>query len=279
MDKKLVVITGTSSGFGFLLALALATQGYYVIATMRDMTKKKRLLSEAKKQNISNLEVVQLDVTNSQQIEELKNYIETSFGNIDVLVNNAGYCAGGMTEHISMDEWIAQFETNVFSVVAITKAFLPMMRKQKRGKIVNIGSISGRFGFPAMGAYASSKWALAGFSESLRLELLPFNIYVSLVEAGSFQTDIWGKSLQNVQIKPEQEEYKEYLQFIYHSAQQTANQAEDPQKVIHLIKKICDAKKPKLRYQVGKGVKLQIALKTVLPWSAIETVFIKKIRK
>jgi NAD(P)-dependent dehydrogenase (short-subunit alcohol dehydrogenase family) len=278
-NKNIVLITGTSSGFGFLAAIQLAQQGYHVIATMRDKKKEALLITEAKKLNITeNLEVLELDVTNRDQISKVKNYIEEHYGKIDVLINNAGYCVGGMTELIDMDEWVSQFETNVFSVVAVTKAFLPMMRTRRKGKIINIGSISGRFGFPAMGAYAASKWALAGFSESLRLELMPFNVHVCLIEAGSFKTDIWEKSLKSVQ-KTDQNGYEQYVQFIYEQAEHTAKHAEKPDEVINLITKICATKKPKLRYQIGKGVKFQILCKTILPWSWIEWLFFKNMKK
>lgn len=278
MDKETVLITGTSSGFGFLAAIHLAKKGYFVIATMRDMSKKELLLTEAKKRNVTNnIEVLSLDVNNSNDIFEVKKHIETQYGKLDILINNAGFCLGGMTEFANLHEWKHQFDTNVLSVVAVTQAFIPMMRERRKGRIINIGSISGRFGFPGMGAYATSKFALSGLSESLRLELMPFNIHVSIIEAGSFKTNIWDKSLENVELKLHKD-YDNFIQFIYKEAKQTAEQAEDPKEVILLIEKICRSKKPRLRYLVGKGVKLMVFLKAILPWSFIEAMFLRKFK-
>ncbi|ERJ13153.1 SDR family oxidoreductase [Haloplasma contractile] len=279
MDKEIVLITGTSSGFGFMTALHLAEKGYYVIATMRNMNKKELLLSEAKYKRVEkNIEVHKLDVKNHTQILGLKQYIINEFGRLDLLINNAGYCLGGMTEFANTREWEDQLNTNVLSVVAVSKAFIGMMRRNRKGKIINIGSISGRFGFPGMAAYTTSKFALSGFSESLRLELAPFNIKVSLIEAGSFKTNIWEKSLTKVEFNQEQD-YEPYMKFIYNSAKQTANTADNPMKVVQLIEKICKSKKPKFRYQIGKGVKTMLLIKLVFPWSLIEWVVIKRMKK
>ncbi|OIJ11089.1 short-chain dehydrogenase [Anaerobacillus alkalilacustris] len=279
MEKTIVLITGTNSGFGYLATLHLAKQGYFVVATMRDLNKKHLLIEEAKKNNIlNNIDVLQLDVTKDQEINEIKNYVQQRYHKIDILINNAGYCCGGMTELLSINDWKYQLETNVLGVVSVTQAFLPMMRERRKGKIINIGSISGRFGFPGLGAYATSKFALSGFSESLRLEILPFNIYVSIIEAGSFQTDIWKKSLSEVQLS-EQQDYHGFMKLIFNEANKTAKKAADPNKVVLLIEKISKARNPKLRYQVGSGVKSMIFWKNILPWSLLEKIILVKLNK
>jgi NAD(P)-dependent dehydrogenase (short-subunit alcohol dehydrogenase family) len=279
MDKKIVLITGASSGFGFLTTIHLAIRGYFVIATMRDLTKKENLLVEARKRNIvDNIEVLQLDVTNKDDIFKVKNHIESKYGKLDILINNAGYCLGGLIEYANMDEWEQQINTNVLSVVAVTKAFIPMMRKRRCGNVINIGSVSGHFGFPGMGAYVTSKFALSGFSESLRLELAPFDIHVSIIEASSFKTNIWDKSLENVNLDCDVD-YKSYIHFVYEQAKHTASTADDPQKIVQLIEKICRSKKPRLRYPIGKSAKKLILAKTILPWSIIERVVLRKLKK
>jgi NAD(P)-dependent dehydrogenase (short-subunit alcohol dehydrogenase family) len=277
MAKEMVLITGASSGFGYLAALELAKSNYFVIATIRNLTNKRLLLDQAEKMGIrENIEILQLDVTNQVQIEEVKNYVLRAYGTIDILINNAGYSVGGMTEQLDLEQWRAQLETNLFGVIAVVQAFLPAMREKRKGKIINLGSISGRFGFPGLGAYATSKFALSGFSESLRLELVPFHIHVSLIEAGSYKTRIWEKALANVPYTGK-DDYNEYMRNIYQSAEKTAQKAGDPSEVIDTILQICTSPKPKFRYQVGKGVKMMILLKNILPWPVIEWIIKRKL--
>ncbi|MDQ0257916.1 short-subunit dehydrogenase [Evansella vedderi] len=270
MEKEIVLITGTSSGFGLLSAIELAKNDFFVIATMRDLNKKDNLLAVAEKMGVQDkIEIFKLDVTKVEEISSLREEVIKNYGKIDILINNAGYCQGGLTEILEQEAWKEQFETNFFSVVNLTKAFLPIMRKRKKGKIINIGSISGRVGFPGIAPYAASKFALEGFSESLRLELMPFNIKVSIVEAGSFKTEIWQKGLENVHTVKEKE-YKPIINAIYNSAKQTAKTADDPSKVIQLIVNICRSERPKLRYPIGKGISSFIIVKNLLPWALIE---------
>ncbi|WP_227939173.1 SDR family oxidoreductase [Alkalihalobacillus deserti] len=276
MNKKIVLITGTSSGFGFLATLELARSGYFVIATMRDIAKANLLMEQATKMNIArHIEILPLDVVKETQIKEVKRYIQTHYGKLDILINNAGYSLGGLTEFLELKDWSAQLNTNLFGVIAVTKAFLPLMRDNRNGKIINLGSISGRIGFPGLGPYVTSKFALGGFSESLRLELLPFNISVSLIEAGSFKTEIWKKGLSNV-AAIEDDDYT-YIKNIYQAATESAEKAANPNEVINVILHICRSKNPKFRYQVGKGVKRMIFLKGILPWSVIEWAIKRKL--
>ncbi|OLO25357.1 short-chain dehydrogenase [Alkalihalophilus pseudofirmus] len=279
MTKKVVLITGTNSGFGYLATIELASKGFFVIATMRDLSKKQALLKEAEQQNIlDHIEVLALDVTNEQQIEDIKQHVKAKYGKVDILINNAGYSIGGMTELLELSDWKALFDTNLFGVIALTKAFLPWMRENRSGKIINIGSISGRVGFPGLGPYVSSKFALAGFSESLRLELLPFQIHVSLVEAGSYKTEIWEKALGKIN-PTTQSEYDEYMKKIYEEAKRSGEQAADPNEVVQVIVDICNSQKPKFRYPVGKGIRLTIFLKNFLPSTFFETIVHRKLRK
>ncbi|MDG5789528.1 SDR family oxidoreductase [Evansella sp. AB-P1] len=279
MNKKIVFITGTSSGFGSLTTLQLAKEGYYVIATMRNISKKSSLLKKANELNVeNNIEVMQLDVTNQDQINKSVEKVIDRFGKIDILINNAGYCLGGISECIPVSDWRDQFETNFFSIVALTNTILPIMRERRDGKIINIGSISGRLGLPGLGPYASSKFALEGYCESLRFEVMPFQISVSLVEAGSYKTNIWEKGLQNINRVNSIKEYNDYINSLYNNAKKTAQQAADPMEVIQTIIKICRSEKPKFRYPVGKGVKATLLLKSILPFSFIEWIIKKRIK-
>ncbi len=270
MKKGVVLITGTSSGFGMLATVALAKEGYLVIATMRDTTKQNQLIALSESHHTqANIDILKLDVNSDIDIHSAVNYVRERYQTIDILINNAGFCIGGMTEELSINKWREQFETNFFGLVSLTQACLPLMRENKSGKIIHLGSISGRIGFPGLGPYVSSKFALAGFSESLRLELLPFQIKVSLIEAGPFQTKIREKSLENVS-QGKLLDYQPLLKTIIHKVQTSASTAAEPNEVIRVILKICQNPKPKFRYHVGKGVRTMVILKQLLPWRIVE---------
>lgn len=277
-DKQPVAfITGTSSGFGLLTSVALAGEGYRVLASMRNLENKGRLEAAAKQANVSDrIEIVQLDVADFSAVDNVIRDVIYRFGRIDLLVNNAGYAAGGFTEELAVEEWRQQFDTNFFGLVAVTKAVLPSMRERRSGKIVNISSISGRMGFPSMGPYAASKFAVEGFSESLRLEMLPYGVHVVLIEPGSYKTDIWSKGLESVAINPNSPYVKE-LKAIFKYVSQSAGTAPAPNEVIRQIVQAAKSPAPKLRYPVGKGVKLRIALKNLLPWKWWERMVIKRL--
>lgn len=181
------------------------------------------------------------------------------------------------TEGVSMEKWKNQFDTNVLGAIAVTKAFLPDMRKRRRGRIIMLSSISGRFGFPALAPYSASKFALEGFSESLRFEMLPFGVYVSLVEPGPYRTSIWEKGLEEAQFSDE-DDYKAITQTLVAEASHSATSSKDPAEVVNKIVAISQVRRPKLRYPIGKNTKLMILLKTLLPMSVIEYVVLKKMR-
>ena len=244
---RIALITGTSSGFGLLSAIKLAKQGYKVIATMRDLSRKGELVEQAEQAGVvERLHLMTMDVTDSESIEATINTIHEIFGRIDVLVNNAGFAIGGFIEEISMEEWRQQMETNFFGLVAVTTAVLPVMREQGNGMIINIGSISGLFGFPGYAPYAASKFAVEGFTESLRHEMSPFGIRVVLIEPGSFRTSIWGKGLGFMRHK-EGSPYKKRLDAVLSYSKRTSETAPDPVLVAELIGRITNMRAPRLR--------------------------------
>ena len=275
---KNAIVTGSSSGFGKLIAIQLARSGFNVIATMRDLQKADSLLELAKAAKLNEfIHVYPLDVTSAASINELKAYIN-ELNSVDLLVNNAGYAKGGFCEELPLYEYRAQFETNFFGAVAIAQSIIPAMRKQGSGKIINMSSISGRFGFPGLSAYVSSKHALEGFSESLRLELKPFGIDVILVEPGSYKTNIWS-SIGNIQLEL-QSPYKSSMAAILKEVKDGEAYYGNPQEVAMLVTKIASAgRKNQLRYPIGKGVSKTILLKNLLPWRVIEKIVTKKLYK
>lgn len=279
MQKRpIALVTGASSGFGMHASSALVKAGFTVIASMRDVSKRGPLDKIAKMHIATeHMEVISLDVTSPQQIEECIREIVTRHGQIDLLVNNAGYACGGFTEELPSEEWRKQFDVNVFGLIDVTRAVLPHMRERRSGRIINISSISGRFGFPGLGPYAASKHAVEGFSESLRLELLPFGIHVTLIEPGSYRTSIWQKGLQQQSAHSPASPYASQMQKLLASVEQIIQQAPEPDEVIAAIVRAATTPRPRLRYPVGRGVKLTIAVKNLLPWKWIEAIVAKKL--
>ncbi|MDE1766759.1 MAG: SDR family oxidoreductase [Thaumarchaeota archaeon] len=188
--EKTAIVTGSSSGIGFETALALAREGYYTYATMRDTKKSSAILEIAKKEGMQ-IEVLELDVDKEETIQNSINKIIQDRKRIDILVNNAGYFLVGCLEDITIKDIKAQFETNFFGIVRTIQQVLPTMRRQKSGIIVNISSVAGRIGFPVTPAYISSKFALEGLSESMRYELAPFGIKTIIIEPGVIKTNLF----------------------------------------------------------------------------------------
>ncbi|TDK60797.1 SDR family oxidoreductase [Bacillus salipaludis] len=278
MKKKTAIVTGSSSGFGLLSVIELALKGFTVIATMRDMTKSKQLLELAKeKQVVDFIHVHLLDVTLPESINAFKSFL-SEWPSIDVLVNNAGFAVGGFSEELTIEDYRKQFETNFFGVIAVTNAVLPFMRANGRGRIINMSSISGKFGFPGLSSYSASKHALEGYSESLRLELKPLGIDVSLIEPGSYQTNIW-TSVDDLMVDIDSP-YATYMKSILKEIESGKADYGDPMEVAKLVAEIAtQVKSPKLRYPIGKGVKSNLFLKNILPWEKLETFIVKKLKQ
>ncbi|RBP18745.1 MULTISPECIES: oxidoreductase [Bacillus] len=280
MNKKIAIITGASSGFGLLTTLELAKKDYFVIATMRNLEKQVDLISQATKLHLQqNIKVQQLDVTDQGSIHNFQLFLN-EINRIDILINNAGYANGGFVEEIPVEEYRKQFETNLFGAISITQLVLPYMREQKNGKIINISSISGQVGFPGLSPYVSSKYALEGWSESLRLEVKPFGIDVALLEPGSYNTNIWevGKQLAENQFDTTSP-YKEYMDKIQKHINNGNDTLGNPMDVANKIVEIAEARRTTLRYPIGKGVKFMIFAKKVLPWRLWEFLVLRSFKK
>ncbi|MEY8348103.1 oxidoreductase [Bacillus cereus] len=277
--KKTAIITGASSGFGLLTTLELAKKGYFVIATMRNLDKQTKLLSQANSLSLQkNIKIQQLDVTDQNSINAFQLFLK-EVNQVDLLVNNAGYASGGFVEEVPMEEYKKQFETNVFGAISITQIVLPYMRKQKSGKIINVSSISGQVGFPGLSPYVSSKYALEGWSESLRLEVKPFGIDVCLIEPGSYNTNIWEVGQELAENYSETTSpYKEYMDKIQNHINHNDTFG-NPIDVAQKIVAIAETKKATLRYPIGKGVKLMMIAKQILPWKVWEFLVLRSFKK
>lgn len=278
MSNKTAIVTGSSSGFGLLCVIELAAKGFTVLATMRDPDRADRLTALVKEMMIEDqVRIVPLDVTSTESIESFKSCLQ-DYVTIDVLINNAGFALGGFSEELSIDDYRRQFETNFFGVIAVTNAILPFMRMQKQGRIINMSSISGRMGFPGLSAYTASKHALEGYSESLRLELKPFGIDVSLIEPGSYQTNIWA-SVDQMEIN-ESSPYLSYMNSILNEIESGKSNYGEPNKVAKLAAQIASQPDPpSLRYPIGKGVKTNLLFKNTFSWKWVETVILKRLKQ
>ncbi|AAS41718.1 TPA: SDR family oxidoreductase [Bacillus pacificus] len=280
MNKKIAVITGASSGFGLLTTLELTKKDYLVIATMRNLEKQGNLLSQATQLNLlQNIKIQQLDVTDQNSLHNFQLFLK-EINKVDLLINNAGYANGGFVEETPVEEYRKQFETNLFGAISITQLVLPYMREQQSGKIINISSISGQVAFPGLSPYVSSKYALEGWSESLRLEVKPFGIDVALIEPGSYNTNIWevGKQLATNQ-SDTSSPYKEYMDKIQKHINSGSDTFGNPIDVANKIVEIAESKRTNLRYPIGKGVKFMIFAKKILPWRLWEYLVLRSFKK
>lgn len=265
-ERRTILITGTSSGFGMLAAIELARRGYRVFATMRNVQKKARLEALCKEANTS-VEVRALDVTKPETIAAVVEEIEAQ-GGVEVLINNAGFGYSGFFEDTSDDDFRDQFATNFFGLLSCTRAVLPGMRKRGHGLVIQLSSIAGLSGTPSLSAYTASKFAVEGVSECLRYEVKQFGIYVVLVEPGTFKTDIFndtnrkkGSGVDN----PQSPYYKVYHEVENKFIALEAQWGQDPKHVVNRIVKIVESKRPKLRYVVGKDARIESFLKRMLP--------------
>jgi NAD(P)-dependent dehydrogenase (short-subunit alcohol dehydrogenase family) len=266
MPDKIALITGSSSGFGLLTSIELAKAGFRVVATMRDPGRRDRLDQAAAAAGVAaQLDIRQLDVINFDALPAFVDAIVRDHGRLDVLVNNAGFAVAGFAEDIKLQELRYQFETNFFGAVAMTKAVLPTMRRQRSGHIIQVSSIAGLHGTVTASSYSASKHALEGWSESLRMEVNSLGIKVVLVEPGAFQTDIWtrGAVMGENATKQTSPNIQRSLRM---RDRIQALPKRDPIEVARLIASVAQDPNPKLRYLVGRQAKIQLAMKRILPW-------------
>jgi NAD(P)-dependent dehydrogenase (short-subunit alcohol dehydrogenase family) len=279
-QPKVALITGSSSGIGLLTAIEFAQNGYSVVATMRDLGRSGRLEEAAQKAGIRDkLDLRQLDVANFDSIPGVIDSIVRDHGRIAVLVNNAGFSVAGFGEDLKLGDYRHQFETNFFAAVAMSKAVLPVMRRQKSGHIIQVASVGGRVGTPLLSAYCSSKYALEGFSESLRIETHSLGIRVVLVEPGAFDTDIWTRNVTVAEgaldpNSPNRDRSQRFTEFVKNNAKNRR----DAREVAQLILRIASDPNPRLRYMIGTDAKMQVWLKRLLPWKTYERMVAKFVK-
>jgi NAD(P)-dependent dehydrogenase (short-subunit alcohol dehydrogenase family) len=242
--SQVVLITGCSTGIGRDLAQQLARSGYTVVATARNVRTLDSLNVALK---------LPLDVTQPGSIRRAADCVLQRFGQIDVLVNNAGYAVRGAVEEVSVEQAQHVFDANVFGVMRMIQAVVPHMRRQKTGRIINIGSVSGKLVTPANGTYSATKFALEALSDALRLELAPFGIQVVLVEPGSIKTQFHNTVEANAQgifanpNSPYQALYEQYQRVTAGMRRQEPG----PEVVSRVVQQAMATPRPKARYVAG----------------------------
>jgi NAD(P)-dependent dehydrogenase (short-subunit alcohol dehydrogenase family) len=251
--QEVVLITGGTDGLGKATAVHLAERGYRVIAAGRSASKRAELTELGKTRSLP-LSTVEMDVCSDASVNAAVQSVIDSYGAIDVLINNAGVGYMAVVEELQMEDFKQQFETNVFGVLRVTQAVLPGMRQRRRGRIVMLSSVAGLVSPPTYGAYSSSKHALEGLSNALRLELYPFHIAVVLIEPGYIVTNFQQTAKDLAQRYAESGKSGPYGK-IYAGAWAGANDGRKkskstPQDCARVILRAIEAENPNARYGV-----------------------------
>ena len=257
--ESVALVTGCSSGIGLETAVALAREGHFTFATMRNLKKVEALEKIVKDENLP-ISILELDVDNKESMDNAIEKIIEQKGRIDTLVNNAGWGMWGTVEDVSIDEFKEQFETNFFSIVRMIQKIAPIMRKQKSGSIVNVSSVAGRIGFPVSPAYISSKFALEGLSECLRFELSPFGINVITIEPGVIKTNFFD-SMKMAKRSDSNSVYNDITSKVISGVKMMAEMGTDPKEVANAILKSINDKNPLPRYIVGNDAMMFLEAK------------------
>ena len=283
--RKIILITGCSSGFGMISAARLSSLGNTVYASMRDVSKSDDLKLELERRDTS-CHIIELDVCDDVSIKNTINMISEQEGKLDILINNAGYGIGGFFEDLSEQEIRDQFETNFFGVQKVTRNALPLMRKTAMKsnhlfstKIINVSSAQGRSALPGLGAYGASKFALEGFSEGLFFDLQPFGIEVVILEPGTYSTKAIDENSKEanagLRLESPYLEYTNRLKDLHSKILDTRRGVGDPEDVAIIIEKIIKRKKNKIRYLAGYQAKTRVWLRSLLPFNWFSKIILK----
>lgn len=261
-----ILISGASTGIGRAAAVHLARLGHTVWAGVRN----DKAFHTLEKSNVLGLKPIHLDVTQTNSIQEALHRIKKESGMLHALVNNAGVVVGGPVEGLSQSRWREQFDVNFFGMIELTQACLPSLRESK-GRVANISSISGRIASPFLAPYAASKFAMEGFSDSLRRELAPHSVRVCVIEPGAINTPIWRKSA--AANREASAEYPAAVTELYGPALDRFTKAMEKVElnsspvslVLHALTHALTARTPKTRYPVGRRVALKACAASLLP--------------
>lgn len=263
VPTKVALVTGASSGIGQATAKHLVQQGYTVFGTSR----------QPEQATADGFTLLPLDVGSDKSVQACVQAVLAGAKRIDLLVNNAGYNQVGAIEENTLVDAQAQFDTNFFGTLRMIQAVLPIMRQQGGGHIVNVGSVVGLTAIPYTGLYSATKFALEGLSEALRSEVAQFNIQVSLVEPGTFKTNLTGRAPAHPI-----NAYHAARQSVLGSLRESIQNSPDPLIVAQTIVKIAESSRPYLHNVVGRRARLIATLKRFLPERAFERVYSRVFR-
>ena len=259
MDEgKVVLITGTSSGFGRLIAETLARKKYRVFATMRDVKGRNatvaREIAELAKLESLSLQTLELDVTNDSSVERAVSKVVLECGRLDVLVNNAGYGVMDLAETVTTAQAQRQFDTNFFGVLRMNRAVLPAMKRQKSGLLLHVSSGGGRLVIPGMGLYCASKFAMEALAEVYRYELASQGIDSVVIEPGAYATPIMAK-LEKGEDPKRKGGYGEMAEVPEKLKAKIGSSRGNPQEIADAVLQIIEtpAGQRSLRYRIGPG--------------------------
>ncbi|HSZ71925.1 MAG TPA: SDR family oxidoreductase [Cytophagaceae bacterium] len=261
MQKKVILVTGGSSGIGKSICQYLTSKGYIVYGTSRKL------------QQELEFPLLSIDVTDEQSVKNGIQELLQKEGRIDVLINNAGIGMMGAIEDSVAKDSLKVFETNVFGPLRTMQTVLPTMRSQRSGLIINIGSIAGYMGLPYRGIYSATKASLGMITEALRMELRPYNIQACVLDPGDYSTSI----AQHRQVSiPDHSPYKSNVVALEKMIDEEVHSSSDPLEVARLIEKIIQTPRPKVRYLSGKRMqKISVALKQCIGGKFFERILIK----
>jgi NAD(P)-dependent dehydrogenase (short-subunit alcohol dehydrogenase family) len=272
-----ILITGATAGIGRTTALHLARAGHHVLASGRGEAALETLAADAKKEGLR-LDTIRLDVTRAESIAAAVAEADRLTGGkgVDVLVNNAGYGIAAPIAEISDGDLRAQFETNVFGLVAVTRAFVPAMRARGRGRVINISSIGGRMTVPFLGAYNATKHAVESLSDAMRFELHAFGIDTVLIEPGAIRTDFAQRTMREAAAyHNEASVYAPALVAYRKLAARADELAPGPEKIARVVERAVNARRPRARYVAPFTGLLTLWMARLMPQRLLDWTFRK----
>lgn len=270
-SKKVVLITGASSGFGKFTAKDLIKRGYIVYGAARRVEQMQDLIDAGG-------HAIKMDVTNDESVKAGVGRIIDEQGRIDVLVNNAGYGSYGFVETADLEQMKKMYEVNVWGLVRVSQQVLPHMRERKQGRVINISSLAGKMSMAFLGFYASSKFAVEAISDALRQEVGRFGIDVSVIEPGAFQTGFEDKVLDELKDAAPGEVYQPIVDSFIPNLRDIYSKAPTPEPVVEAIVSGIESSKPKTRYLVGTDATMGQFMNRILGDRTVDSLVLNQMK-